>query len=346
MWGTKLLALIVLLSYLVASGFYNHNFHVIGSCSVGTSERVSTLHENHSPIIIDGDSEFAVHADLESWPGDGTEDTPYIISGLTIISPRTPSIKIQNTTVHFQIMNCVLNQGRFGIWLAKVKNVYIINNSIENSETGGIYVEDSKNNICLSNNVIVMPNNSGYGITIVRSWSSTLANNTVTNGRLDGISLWYTEDSTLFNNTVTNSDHGISLYYSGNSQLSNNTIINCRGIYLANSGRSSLKNNLVTNNDEHGIFLLNSGGSILIGNQVIDNNDHGIYLYNSSHCTVINNTIVRNGGEGICFKDSENITLKGNTISVSYDFPFLQIFELGIVLFFAIVPIFRHRWKD
>ena len=55
------------------------------SSDIGNTENDNRIAGTpHSPIAIDGDSNFSLTDLAEGWEGDGSEDLPYIIEGLDI----------------------------------------------------------------------------------------------------------------------------------------------------------------------------------------------------------------------------------------------------------------------
>ncbi len=89
----------------------------------------------HSPIEIDGDSEFA----LQGWKGNGTKNNPYLIESLTIMSSGESCIKIMNTNSFFIIRNCTLGGASFnegGIAISSGANGFCCNNTIFSCDSG------------------------------------------------------------------------------------------------------------------------------------------------------------------------------------------------------------------
>jgi parallel beta-helix repeat protein len=87
----------------------------------------------HSAITITSNSDFAG----QGWPGNGTEQSPYVIDSLEIVTDGT-CITIASTDVHFIISNCSLSSqteasGR-GIFVSNVSYGVIFNNTIHDKE--------------------------------------------------------------------------------------------------------------------------------------------------------------------------------------------------------------------
>ena len=82
----------------------------------------------HGEIRIDSNAEF----ESQGWPGNGTQENPYIIEGFQIGS--SIGIRIDRTSVFFVIRNCRLVSSGTGIYLARLGK-----GSIENCEIVGSY---------------------------------------------------------------------------------------------------------------------------------------------------------------------------------------------------------------
>ena len=110
-------------------------------------ERKSLLNnEEHDPIVIEGNLDFATQANNENWPGDGSESSPYVISGFSISDSEFSAIQISNTNVYFLISNCTFINDGNGISLASVSNGHIFNNTVYNSFGEGFLATGESNN--------------------------------------------------------------------------------------------------------------------------------------------------------------------------------------------------------
>jgi len=69
----------------------------------GTQVIAAMLYQEHDPLIIGGDEEFA----LNGFAGSGTMENPYVISELNITS-RSTGITIMNTTAYFILRDCFI----------------------------------------------------------------------------------------------------------------------------------------------------------------------------------------------------------------------------------------------
>ena len=116
------------------------NMISLGSSPITTIEyKMNVVSYTPSGAIdIDGNQDFDDTAEAEGWPGSGTVDDPYVISGLNISSTSLNQIDIRDTTAYYQIKNCyiayqppggpVITQP-IGIQLSNTTNGYIENNT-------------------------------------------------------------------------------------------------------------------------------------------------------------------------------------------------------------------------
>jgi parallel beta-helix repeat protein len=227
-------------------------------------------YKEHSPIVINGNANFSATATAESWSGDGSESTPYIIENLNITGPisqfpnTTDLIVINNTSIHFQIKNCYLNKGYYALSLINVTHGQIINNSIHNSGNidawqvrfeygGGINLEDSKEIVITGNNI---SNQDTEGIRLKSSWNNTIIGNNLyklgTLFNVGGIILIDSFNNIIEENEINNiRGGGISLSQSYNNLILKNNLVNLSermGIIIHNSGNNWIKNNILVNN--------------------------------------------------------------------------------------------------
>jgi len=277
-------------------------------------ERKSLLNnEEHDPIGINGNLDFITQANNENWPGEGSESSPYVISGFNISDSEFSAIQISNTNVYFQISNCTFIDCGTGISLDTVSNGHIFNNTIYNSfgginERGGILVTESNNNMIENN-------------TIYRTeWALTLNiftsfNIIYSNTLFDNINgFWMTGESNnnrIINNNAYNNDVGI-LIATSNTLVKNNTIYdNGIGIEVHDSN-NTIVNNSIYGNEGQGIWLnIVSHENIVVSN-TINNNYMGIEIERSSDNYIANNSIFNNSGG--MWIGGDNNTVNGNMI--------------------------------
>jgi parallel beta-helix repeat protein len=196
---------------------------------------------NHSLIRIDDDTDFNTTASAENWTGNGSVNNPYIIENYFFNGTGEGfCVYIGNTTAHFIIRNCSVNNA------------------------SGNYVSYKWNT----------------GIVIYNSINGSVENNTFNNNDFIGLLLYYSDNSQVNNNTLNGSTYGIYLLRSTNNYVYNNSVFNTstNGIYLVNSGNTTIDKNYVTNNFGSGIRFSNSPPPMVTG-ETIDQesnikNDH------------------------------------------------------------------------
>ncbi len=232
----------------------------------------------HAPIRINVDGDFnAAHGVIS---GNGTKNHPYIIAGWDIDAHGAgDAIYIGNTTKYFVVKDCQLHNASdnswpyydgYGIFLYKVKNGTIENNTIYN--------------------------NSGHGIDLEYSSNNTLASNTIYNNSMDGIILGSSSNNVVSNNTCYNNMNGIILDSSTNNTFSNNNCYsNGDGIHLESSSTNMLNNNIWYNNSYDGISMEYSNSNTLANNTIYNNSGNGIYLRDSSRNKMYRNRLDNNG---------------------------------------------------
>jgi len=265
----------------------------------------------HAPIHISGNDDFASQAANESWPGDGTEQNPYIIAGYEIdANGGTYCIWIENTDVWFIVRDCkVWNATNTasepygtGIYLYNVSHGTLANNNCSGNSKYGIYLGSSSNNT-LTNNICFANSWSGgislaSGIFLASSNSNHIRNNNCSSNSDNGIYLEYSSNNKIMNNTCSQNSHsGIRVEYSSNNIIDNNTCFsnNIRGIYTSDSN-TTLNNNSCYSN---GCGMEITGSQIIImHNNCSCNYGVGIDLY-TSNSVIAYNDLYRNGGYAI-----------------------------------------------
>ncbi len=287
----------------------------------------------HDPILIASDADF----EAQGWPGNGTENDPYLIEGFTINGSQTPSeicLMVENTRSYFSVTNCYLFNGQFGIQFDNVSNARIENNEIHEVGDDGIVITGSDFN-AIQNNTLVgsVLHSSNHALILYNCDNTTIANNTcfgywhfgislssgcsndsISNnlfssntGTSYGIWLWDSSQNTIFNNTCISNTYGIWIFSSspdplyhcyGNILLNNSCDENGYGIWIERCSSLTIVNNTASNNDYNGINNVDCVDSILIDNECLYNVQRGIVLGDSTeNCTLYNNRLGWNGPE-------------------------------------------------
>jgi parallel beta-helix repeat protein len=166
----------------------------------------------HGTIVINGNDEFKLMVEAESWPGNGDEASPYIIEGFDFDLGGTSAnaIYIADTTVHFIIRNCsftgAIAPAGTGIRFWNVTNCEVSNNTLYDNYIGIVFYGE---NASIVDNEID-PVSGNIGIETVQMKNSVISGNTFTGGMI-GLSLWGLDQCEVSHNTVTGSPD-ISMY--------------------------------------------------------------------------------------------------------------------------------------
>ncbi|MFX1282195.1 MAG: NosD domain-containing protein [Promethearchaeota archaeon] len=316
-----------------------------------------TSYEEHAPISITSNTDFNNTADAEGWPGNGSVVNPYIIQGLNITGQSGDSlIFIEFTNVYFQINNCLLAGGDYGLFLSSISNGLISNNTIV-SNTCGCWLESSQNTIFFNNSF----SDNQYGVYLMSSSNNNLLNNSFSSNFKSGVLFISSGNNRIVNNSFINSGLFISsgtLSDCIQAEVTNNTVngkpliywqninggtipsgagqiilVNCQsvtitgqnisdtsgGLQVVHSSNVTISNNIASDNAYAGITLYYSTGNMLFNNYILDNYYEGIKLFYSENNEISNNTIAYNSF-GILVEDSSisNAILNNMVLNNSY----------------------------
>ncbi|MBS3795431.1 MAG: right-handed parallel beta-helix repeat-containing protein [Candidatus Thorarchaeota archaeon] len=259
----------------------------------------------HEVIAICNNSDFSG----QDWPGSGSFDDPYVLEGLNITDNAT-GISIKNTTVYFEIRNCIVSSvnpsSSHGIMFHNVTNG-VVQDCRVTRHSRGVYLSNSTS--CrLSNNTAI--DNLGVGLYLKDSSSCILTGNLASNNSVDdiyaigGIYLENTNDTVLSNNRASTNDG--------------------RGVYLRSSYGCKLTHNTVHANYFSGFFVVLSDNCNLTNNIAFNNSVDdfysygGFYISNAHHNRLANNTSYNNSGPGFTLERANNSTLRNNTARGGY----------------------------
>ena len=210
---------IIPLIFLTISGLMftqialNRGDKIISSNKSPVVVNTAQLTEINYSIYINNNSDWGALSGNSWFQGSGTFLDPYIISNITIISPRFYSsrISIINTTVYFIIQNCALDC----ISIINTTVDFIIQNCalkdcclyLANVEKGLIYNNELHK---YGGDSLVL--RDCYNVSIVR------------NNAIDGFSIRDSEKINVSNNVITDAFTGISLSQSSNCSIWRNEI--------------------------------------------------------------------------------------------------------------------------
>ncbi len=266
------------------------------------------------PIRIDNNTDLNQTAQEEGWPGNGSEDNPYIIKELDI-SGYDYALYIGNTTDYIKVRNCSFYSrgSRFALNLHNVTNTRlkyntVLSNEVDYYDTAGIYLKYSNNNMVSNNEAPKIDLDSSNGNIISK-------NNLSSDKRVQGISISDSRDNTVMNNTFSPGAYaGIFLSHSRNHILANNKM-EVSGIFIDGNNLTDWNSHSIdTSNTVNGkpiyYWKNRSSGSVPDGaGQVILANctDVTVDEQNISDCSV---------GIQIGFSDDNTVT--NNIVSSNF----------------------------
>ncbi len=205
--------------------------------------------EEHEPIIIDGNNELLITADVEGWNGTGSEGCPIVIKGLSITS-ETHGIYISNVDLHFRIEDCLIIESEtatnwcFGILLENCSQASIERCTISHHEFGicllnsdgavvnrtevfdsfhGVYVNRSSNVWLLSLDIVMCK----VGISLNHTLYVYIAQTIIDHCEWYGIIGVGDSGTRLRHNTIIGSEVGIAFLVNGNWVLEESVIFMC-----------------------------------------------------------------------------------------------------------------------
>lgn len=246
-------------------------------------KNIDEEYAQRDPIRIDSDERFHEKAEAWNWPGNGTNEDPYIISGYSIDgSGYGFCIYIGNTTVHFELKNNHFYDadggkgGEYyfqnrGIFLNNVRNAMVTNNLISDNGDMGIALFGCRENTIRDNNII---NNGWTGLYAYHSSQNSFESNNFSDNNRAGIRLLEANKNELRDNNITgNPRDGISLGGSEENLIVDNNISynNQCGLGISTSTQNIIKENRISNNKETGARLRDSEENLLYKNKFIEN---------------------------------------------------------------------------
>ncbi len=224
-----------------------------GPPSEKTEDISDNEYEERDPIHIEGNEDFANQAEENDWPGDGTEEDPYIIEGYRIDGGEDEAISISKVDDLFKIRENLIEGENRGIYLSNTENSIIEENQVKNFQS----------------------DHTSSGIIISSSREIIIQNNTVTSNRYHGIGLLGCLNSTIRNNVLRDNRGGIYLENSENSTILKNRVLNgSTGLKFYFSDRNTAVQNHFSDNEHYGVDI-----SVSVGNQITENTifNNGLY---------------------------------------------------------------------
>lgn len=253
-----------------------------------TNLTVSSMNNNHD---IDNDLKATltdgiwIHDDAElasySTPGgEGTPANPYVIEDLVIDTSDPVAIRIEDTTKHFDVVNCTVT-AMWGIYLDNVTGATaeIRNNTAINCDAVGIYLYRA-NGTWIQDNILI---NNGRGMEVRESYVVFISNNYVSSEDA-GIFIYRSPYASLTSNEMHGD--GINLNFNQLDDLLTIAISTC----TVNSEPVlfSKSESDFTTTSNYGQIIIINGTNINIVDQTLTNLDIGMSLWFSMNLEVSN----------------------------------------------------------
>ncbi|GEM_PF-4576479 len=294
--------------------------------------------EPTTTIRIDGDEELIQASEEYGWSGDGSSESPIMISDLVLdyVGPGTRMF-IGNTSKHFIIYNCTFSGGSrtlstwdygAGLELYNVTNGTIGSSSFVRNRVGILLKEGD--NITIEQNEF---ERNTYGIIFDGTVSNTARYNTfdrsgftfqgnretfvsqhLVNNTLDGREIIYLSNED-FSNDILSFDAGQLILANVSHATVRDIELKNAGVIVAFSTEVQLEEFHVKENHAEGIRIYRSEG-ISIYDSTLENNQYGINIITSLFNRIENTVLRGNSQNGIVIdQGSHDNIVSNNTLS-------------------------------
>ncbi len=283
------LAMFTVCSPIMTSGILQHNGIEHHGC-------FTPAYTAHDAILLDGNAEMIAQATAESWPGNGSVEAPYQITGYYFYDV-THSVEIRNIDLHWTFTdNEVDGPGDSNVWC-------------------GMEVSNSSNGY-VANNVF---HNRFRGVWLIDIFDVIITDNIVEDNLFVGIECeGFINQCLISDNTIRrNAGSGFRTITAVDSEISGNDISDCTGIGILVIGGSTgcqIINNRIDEVVGSGINLGFSTSDSIMHNQIINSSGEGVYVRESQDIEIFNNTLYDCGDDAISVKDCAFGTIHNNTI--------------------------------
>ena len=286
-----------------------------------------------SPIFIDSDTDFISYG----FPGNGSEQNPYLIQNLNIDTSSDVGMVIVNTTKSFIVQNCNITAIITCLHLGNNSGIFtkVCNNNLYNSQYYGIYSYLCPN-ISISDNRCY---NNDIGLGVFFSDNSQISENFCFENEV-GILAYYLNKTTIENNACENNTYGINCAYAISLIICDNICINSReGVYGYDVDYSSFLNNTIKFADSgfylyacdnteisencleynyDGIIHINSYSVNITKNKCLENT-YGIRIFDSHETIIEENVCNKNSLDGIYIKKGSSALIVNNTCNDNFE---------------------------
>ncbi len=312
--------LVIVLIFVMATALLSTQqvTYSIQKDEIEMSKSYLTSYTPHDPIWIYSNQEFIDQAAAESWAGDGSADSPFIITGY-YFNQETQPLRIWDTDVYWNfidnvvdgvgddiacgtwierasngaILDCEFLNRHDGMVLITCDNINITGNYIHDASLHGIEFMDMMTNCDITDNII--EDCFAHGMLTAFMTNGTISGNVISNCGWRGISAvntFYNSECNM--NTITDvGSVGIHVGMAVNSEISFNTISVASDVGLEVFGVNtcSLRNNSISNIIGVGVSVDYCKFSDISMNDIQNCSDIGIESMFGANSTLHYNTI-------------------------------------------------------
>jgi hypothetical protein len=238
----------------------------------------------HDRIVIDGNGEFHAMAAKEGWTGDGSKQSPYLITGYEIDLAKTAggAIEVHNTDVSFIIRSCYLHGGihnlgkdyGYGVLTYNVQNM-LVERTVATDNFEGVRLEKGTENCVIRYNDL--SHNAGHGVALASAHSNIIEYNLCTHEKDDGMlfgSFDLADNFDAPNNNIVrynelsnNSTSGVCLFRGTGNQFYGNSFGKGNGVAVLNTAGKNLWDN---DKEKVGNWWANFEAEDADGNGILD----------------------------------------------------------------------------
>ncbi len=309
----------------VSAIFANSFSDSLGSQTLELTEEFELAYVPHDAIWIQSNQEMIDQAFAELWPGNGSKETPYTITGYSFNQDTQP-LRIWNTDLYWVFTgNLVDSDGegmQCGTWIEDVSNGVITDNIFRNRHSGLVTID--VDNVNITNNEIY--SNTAYGIEFLTGISNSLVEgNRIYDCNVGGIRADAgSQNVTVSNNYISNvNGNGISLR-SGtiNGMINNNRVefVGAEGINVALGLYTVVAHNTVVNSTQNGLALHGFNHGLALNNTIVNSSAEGISTSACNQANFSNNTIQNCADVGFDVISGKNTTMMWNTVQNTGDY--------------------------
>ncbi|MFC1789720.1 right-handed parallel beta-helix repeat-containing protein [Patescibacteria group bacterium] len=235
-------------------------------------------------------------------------------------------MELYYTNNSFIVGNTVINSDSDGIWLATSSNNVISDNTVRGNSYG-IGLGDYSNNNNVVNNIVEENWNYGiyvygvFGDSAYNAYDNIISGNNIISNGDEGVYLYSAINNIVSDNVVQKSEsYGINVVYGKGNSLISNTVGNSvsLGIYIQSSS-TLVSENIVYAGDWDGIYVIEPYN--IISNNIVENHDggYGINIDSAASYTIISDNLVQNNDWSGILVDSNSNTITGNKVHENGD---------------------------